>query len=107
MPVLFADVIVAYRNGAPVQVRDVGRHCQFLDLQPEDWGLVSTAGRPRLLLVRRQPGANTSTWSIEVNAQMPLLQAGLPSFDPRRNRLGSLQRTFAKSVRGRAAGPWC
>ncbi len=81
------DVIVAYRNGAPVRVRDIG---QSVD-GPENAKLAAWAfagaGAPGsdlghrraiLLAVTKQPGANVIGTVDRVKALLPKLQASIP-----------------------------
>jgi hydrophobe/amphiphile efflux-1 (HAE1) family protein len=72
----FSNIIVAYRNGAPVRVRDIG---QTVDSSTYARTGAWYNGRPaELLLVRRQAGANTLDVVNQVKAQIPLLQAAFP-----------------------------
>ncbi|HEY7301936.1 MAG TPA: efflux RND transporter permease subunit [Xanthobacteraceae bacterium] len=72
----FADSIIAYRNGAPVRVKDVGRAIDSSQ-QPRVgawWG----NKRVELLLIKRQSGANTLAVVNKIKAEMPTLLASLP-----------------------------
>ncbi|HYZ62116.1 MAG TPA: efflux RND transporter permease subunit [Acetobacteraceae bacterium] len=72
----FEDVILAYRNGAPIRVRDVGRAV----IQPEDptqAGWLNT-NRSVLLAVQRQPSANVVATVDAIMQALPQLQASLP-----------------------------
>ena len=70
------DVIVAYRNGAPVRVRDIG---QAVD-GPENVKLAawSQGHRAILLPVFKQPGANVVATVDAIKAMLPTLQASIP-----------------------------
>jgi hydrophobe/amphiphile efflux-1 (HAE1) family protein len=72
----FQNVIVAYRNGAPVKVKDIGDAIDSSTLaRTRGW----FNGRPcELLLIRRAPGANTLTTVDRIKAMMPLLKASIP-----------------------------
>jgi hydrophobe/amphiphile efflux-1 (HAE1) family protein len=72
----FDNVIVAYRNGAPVRVKDIGKAIDSSTFaRTGAW----YNGRPaELLLIRRQAGANTLDVVNQVKAQIPLLQASFP-----------------------------
>jgi hydrophobe/amphiphile efflux-1 (HAE1) family protein len=72
----FSDVIVAYRNGAPVRVRDVGRAIDSSQL-PLTGAWYGTR-QIELLLVRRQPGSNTLGVVDRVKDAMPLIRASIP-----------------------------
>jgi hydrophobe/amphiphile efflux-1 (HAE1) family protein len=72
----FSDVIIAYRNGAPVRVRDVGRAIDSSQL-PLTGSWYGTR-KIELLLVRRQPGSNTLGVVDRVKAAMPLIRASIP-----------------------------
>jgi hydrophobe/amphiphile efflux-1 (HAE1) family protein len=72
----FADTIVAYRNGAPIRVRDIGRAVKG----PDDRTLGGWLnGKPAVLLaVQRQPGANVIATVNAIKAALPQLQASVP-----------------------------
>jgi HAE1 family hydrophobic/amphiphilic exporter-1 len=72
----FDDYILAYRNGAPIRVRDIGRAV----LAPEDRTLAGWLGTRRALLlsVQRQPGANVIQTVDQIRKALPQLQASLP-----------------------------
>ena len=72
----FDNVIVAYRNGGPVRVKDIGK---AVDSSTYARTGAWYNGRPaELLLIRRQAGANTLDVVNQVKAQIPLLQASFP-----------------------------
>jgi HAE1 family hydrophobic/amphiphilic exporter-1 len=71
------DVIVAYRNGAPVRVRDIGRAVPG----PEDakkaaW---ATGKRGVFLVVFKQPGANVIDTVDKIKQALPRLGAAMPA----------------------------
>ena len=70
------DAIIAYRNGAPVRVRDIG---QAVDAA-ENVRLAAYAnGKPAILLpVTRVPGANVIAVVEAIKAALPALQAAIP-----------------------------
>jgi Cation/multidrug efflux pump len=70
------DVIVAYRNGAPIRIRDIGQAVNG----PEDALKAAWANGRRavLLIVFKQPGANVIEAVDRVRAELPRLQAALP-----------------------------
>ena len=72
----FASTIVAYRNGAPVRVRDVGRAI----VAPEDSTLVGWLNGKQavLLAVQRQPGANVVATVAAIKKALPQLRASVP-----------------------------
>jgi multidrug efflux pump len=72
----YRDLIVAYRNGAPVKLTDIGEvNDSVEDLR--NAGL--TNGKPAVLIILyRQPGANIIEAVDEVKAQLPNLAASLP-----------------------------
>jgi hydrophobe/amphiphile efflux-1 (HAE1) family protein len=72
----FFNVIVAYRNGAPVKLKDVGEVIDSSQLpRTAAW---FNGKRIELLLVRRAAGANTLSTVDEIKAMMPQLQASIP-----------------------------
>jgi HAE1 family hydrophobic/amphiphilic exporter-1 len=70
------DVIVAYRSGAPVRVRDIGRAVAG----PEDAKKAAWASGKRglFLVVYKQPGANVIATVDRIKAELPRLRAALP-----------------------------
>jgi hydrophobic/amphiphilic exporter-1 (mainly G- bacteria), HAE1 family len=70
------DVIVAYRNGAPLRVRDIGQAVAG----PEDakkaaW---SQGKRGVFLVVFKQPGANVIDTVDRIKRELPRLRASMP-----------------------------
>jgi hydrophobe/amphiphile efflux-1 (HAE1) family protein len=73
----YDDVIIAYRNGAPIRVRDVGR----AEEGPQDLTIGAlTRDKPSILLiVFKQPGANIIETVDLVKAALPRIQAQIPA----------------------------
>ena len=72
----FADLIIAWRNGAPVRLQDVATAVQ--DLENTLTGAWYD-GHPAVLIdVQRQPGANIVSTVADIRAQLVTLQRGLP-----------------------------
>ena len=71
------DVIVAYRDGAPLRVRDIGQAVAGPeDAKQAGW----TNGRRGIFLVIfKQPGANVIDTVDSIKAQLPRLTATLPA----------------------------
>jgi HAE1 family hydrophobic/amphiphilic exporter-1 len=70
------DAVVAYRNGAPLRVRDIGQAVTG----PQD---VTQAGwadgkRAIVLIIYKQPGANVIETVDKITAELPRLQATIP-----------------------------
>jgi HAE1 family hydrophobic/amphiphilic exporter-1 len=70
------DVIIAYRNGGPLRVRDIGSAVSG----PEDTKQVAWANGKRgvFLVVFKQPGANVIDTVDKIKAQLPRLIASIP-----------------------------
>jgi hydrophobic/amphiphilic exporter-1 (mainly G- bacteria), HAE1 family len=70
------DVIVAYRNGAPVRVRDIGRAVAG----PQDSTQAAWSnGKPSVfLVVYKIPGANVITTVEAIKSTLATLQASIP-----------------------------
>jgi hydrophobe/amphiphile efflux-1 (HAE1) family protein len=70
------DVVAAYKNGAPVRIRDIGRAIDG----PENTKLAAwSQGKPAILLpVFKLPGANVIQTVDLVKAALPQLQAAIP-----------------------------
>jgi hydrophobe/amphiphile efflux-1 (HAE1) family protein len=72
----YQNVIVAYKNGAPVRVSDIGRAEDNVEnVRLGSW----MGGQPAVLLdIQRQPGANIIQTVDRVKKLLPRLRAGLP-----------------------------
>jgi len=72
----FDDVVLAYRNGAPIRVRDVGQAVE----EPVDRTVAAYQNnKPGVLLaVFKQPGANVIDTVDQIKAQLPQLTARIP-----------------------------
>ena len=72
----FADMVVAYRNGAPIFLRDVAD----VEESAENSRLAAWAGLDPAIIVniQRQPGANVIQVAEEVKKLLPRLRASLP-----------------------------
>lgn len=70
------DAIVAYKNGAPVRIRDIGRAIEG----PERSKLAawSTDKRAIILAVMKQPSANVIDTVNRIKAVLPQFQAAIP-----------------------------
>ncbi len=70
------DVIIAYRNGGPLRVRDIGRAVAG----PEDTKQAAWSNGKRgiFLVVFKQPGANVIDTVDRIKAALPRLEAALP-----------------------------
>jgi multidrug efflux pump len=73
----YADVVVAYRNNAPVLLKDVANIVNGVENNKEAAWMNQT---PAVILnVQRQPGANTIAVVRSIQLLMPQLQASLPA----------------------------
>jgi hydrophobe/amphiphile efflux-1 (HAE1) family protein len=71
------DVILTYRNGAPVRIRDVGRAVDGAENNKiAAW---ANGKRAILLAVLKQPGANVIETVDRIKAVLPQLQAAIPA----------------------------
>lgn len=75
-PEAYNRLIVAYRNGSPVRVKDIGAAINA----PENDLLAGWYNKQRaiILAVQRQPGANVIATVDRVKAMLPQLQASIP-----------------------------
>jgi multidrug efflux pump len=73
----YDDLVVAYRNGAPVRLKDVARAVEGA----ENARLAAWAdSEPAIILnIQRQPGANVISVVNGIEALLPALQASLPA----------------------------
>jgi hydrophobe/amphiphile efflux-1 (HAE1) family protein len=72
----YNNIIIGYRNGAPIHIRDIGRAVAG----PQNRELAAwTNGKSSiLLLVFKQPNANVISTADGVKAQLPALRADFP-----------------------------
>jgi multidrug efflux pump len=79
-PDMFNDVVVAYRNGAPVRIRDVAS----IEASRENTRLEAWVNSTQAVIinVQRQPGANVIAVVDSIKSLLPTLRETLPpSFD--------------------------
>ncbi|WOJ90864.1 efflux RND transporter permease subunit [Methylocapsa polymorpha] len=70
------DVVIAYRNGAPVRIRDIG---EAVDGVENVRSMAWASGHAAIVLpIFRLPGANVIDTVARVKAALPLLQASMP-----------------------------
>ena len=76
-PDQYADLVIAYRNGSPVRIRDIGRAISA----PENDLIAGWYNNQRaiILAIQRQPGANVVDTVGRIKAMMPVLQASIPA----------------------------
>ena len=73
----FQDVIIAYRNGAPVRVKDVGRAID--SVQTDKVAAWYNDKRSILLAIQRQPGTNTVEVVDAIKRLLPQFRAQVPA----------------------------
>jgi hydrophobe/amphiphile efflux-1 (HAE1) family protein len=76
-PDQYADLVIAYRNGSPVRVRDISRAVSAGENE-----LIAgwyNNQRAIILAIQRQPGANVIETVARIKAMMPVLQASIPA----------------------------
>lgn len=75
-PDAYANLIIAYRNGAPVRIRDIGRAISAGENEMiAGW---FNQQRAIILSIQRQPGANVIETVNRIKAMLPVLQASIP-----------------------------
>ncbi|BAT61916.1 multidrug resistance protein MdtB [Variibacter gotjawalensis] len=73
----YANLVVAYKNGAPVRLKDVG---EVVDGAQNDKLGAWMNSKPAIIVnVQRQPGANVIAAVEGIKALLPQLQAALPA----------------------------
>ena len=86
-PAVWNKVVVAYKNGAPVRIEDIGSAVSGIENnQIGGWifpgvnnpDKTLTGGRAILLFVFKQPGANVIKTVDRIKAALPGLQANIP-----------------------------
>ena len=78
-PAPYGNLIVAYRNGAPVRIRDIGTAVR--GPQNRELAAWESAGTPRrgvLLILYKQPGANVIATVERIRAALPRLEVSIP-----------------------------
>jgi multidrug efflux pump subunit AcrB len=75
-PAPYNDVIVAWRNGAPVRVRDIGQAVR--GPQNRELAAWQNGKRGVLLVVFKEAGANVIATVGRVQAELPALEAAIP-----------------------------
>ena len=75
-PEVFNDVILAYRNGGPIRVRDVGQAVADASNRYLAGYIDNELGI--LLNISKQPGANVIATVDQIKAQLPRLTANIP-----------------------------
>jgi hydrophobe/amphiphile efflux-1 (HAE1) family protein len=75
-PEQYDDVIIAYRNGAPIRVRDVGHAVEG----PQNDQIAAWKDNKRavVLLIFKQPGANVIDTVDRIKAELPELARSIP-----------------------------
>jgi hydrophobe/amphiphile efflux-1 (HAE1) family protein len=72
----YNDLVLAYRNGAPIRVRDIGR---AVDAAENELQVGHQNGRIGVqLIIFKQPGANILDTVQRIKDQLPRLQAAIP-----------------------------
>jgi hydrophobe/amphiphile efflux-1 (HAE1) family protein len=73
----YANLVVAYRNGSPVRIKDIGRAISA----PENDLIAGWYDKQRavILAIQRQPGANVVETVSRIEKEMPVLQASIPA----------------------------
>ncbi len=76
-PAPYNDVVVTYRNGAPIRIRDIGKAVRG----PQNRELAGWQnGKPGVLLLAfKQPGANVIDTVERIKTALPALEASIPS----------------------------
>src|SRR5947207_1069530 len=92
----FRPLVVAYRNGAPVRLGDIGRVLD--DVQDNKSAAWFNGNRAIVLAVQRQPGANT----VEVAGRVRTVMASLKQFLPASVDL-QLRSDLSESIRASLA----
>jgi hydrophobe/amphiphile efflux-1 (HAE1) family protein len=76
-PDKYADLVIAYRNGSPVRIRDIGR---AISAGQNELIAGWENNKPAVTLaIQRQPGANVIETVQRIKNMMPVLQASIPA----------------------------
>ena len=72
----YDDIVVAYRNGAPVRISDLGRAIDNVEQDKVSTWFGNEQGM--LMAIYRQPGSNTVRIVDEINRILPQIRSQLP-----------------------------
>ena len=77
----YEDVVVAYRNGAAVRIKDIGRALDSVENDKTAAWRGDKNGQPRAVVlgIQKQPGANTVEVVQEVMALLPAFRQEIPA----------------------------
>jgi hydrophobic/amphiphilic exporter-1 (mainly G- bacteria), HAE1 family len=77
----YENLVVAFRNGAPVRLEDVGRALDGVenDKTAAWYATPDTLQRAVILAVQKQPGANTVEVTQEINRLLPVFREQVPA----------------------------
>ncbi len=73
----YNDVVIAYRNGAPVRVKDIGRAIDSVD--NDKAGTFFGDEQGMVMAIYRQPGSNTVKIVDEIKKVLPQLRLQIPA----------------------------
>jgi multidrug efflux pump len=76
----YQNMVIAYRNGAPVRLKDVAKAVQSAEnVKLGAWAVMDGQLKPAVILnVQRQPGANVIQTVDAIKKRLPELTSGLP-----------------------------
>jgi hydrophobe/amphiphile efflux-1 (HAE1) family protein len=92
----YNNVIIGYRSGAPIRIRDIGR--AVAGPQNRELGAWTNGKQSVLLLVFKQPNANVISTANGIKAQLPALERDFPA-DIHLNVVSDRTLTIRASVR--------
>ncbi|MBO0884722.1 MAG: efflux RND transporter permease subunit, partial [Mycobacterium sp.] len=72
----YNNVIIAYRNGNPIRIKDIGR--AVAGPQNREMGAWTNGKQSVLLLIFKQPNANVISTADGIKARLPQLRADMP-----------------------------
>ena len=77
----YRPIIVAYRNGNPVRLQELGRVIDSVENDKVASWFVNEKGKPRavILAIQRQPGTNTVEVVDSIKALLPTFRAEMPA----------------------------
>ncbi|HEY3349797.1 MAG TPA: efflux RND transporter permease subunit [Thermoanaerobaculia bacterium] len=76
----YGPLVIAYRNGSPVRVKDVGRAIDGTENDKTAAWYIDKSGAPRgiVLAVQKQPGTNTVEVVSNIRKLLPQFESALP-----------------------------